>query len=54
MNMGQTRVTEIGRKIGSIAKYFAKTFKKSELLAAAGTIFITQIALGDSNVGFRP
>jgi hypothetical protein len=45
---------KLAAKSVSIAICFAKTFKKSEVLAAAGTIFITQIAPGDSNVGFRP
>jgi hypothetical protein len=45
---------KLAAKSVSIAIYLAKTFKKSEALAAAGTLFITQIAPGDSNVGFRP
>ena len=45
---------KLAAKSVSIAIYFATTFKKSEVLAAACTIFITQIAPGDSNVGFRP
>ena len=44
---------KLAAKSVSIAIYLAKTFKKSEALAAAGTLFITQIAPGDSNVGFR-
>jgi hypothetical protein len=45
MNMGQTRVAKIGRKICFYCYIcFAKTFNNFELLAAAGTIVITQIA----------
>ena len=57
MNMGKHVSQKLAAKIGfycSIAIYIAKTFKKFEVLAAACTIFITQIAPGDSNVGFRP
>jgi hypothetical protein len=42
---------KLAAKSVSIAIYFAKTFQKSEVLAAACTIFITEIASGDSNVG---
>jgi hypothetical protein len=54
MNIGQTRVEEIDRKTGFYCYIFCENFQELLGLAAACTIFITQIAPGDSNVGFRP
>src|SRR5258707_9252806 len=54
MNMGKQVSQKLTANLVVIATYSAKTFKKSVVLAAECTIFITQIAPGDSNVGFRP